>query len=213
MAFEIEVKTSAFSSATFYIDENLIKFDNKEVTIKNITGFGYMSTQNSVNGINTTKTFEIRIWQEAEKLPTILRFMGAFGGSTATEKYLTLTDQLWTYFGDKMLKKLHQELKEGTTIEFASNLKLVSKGIVIRRKPLFGTAYEVIAPWNEIALKPFRGLLDIKCTTNKKAKTTEFLKDKNVWLLYYYIDWLANNPDVTALLMAVPNNYRLIEKS
>ncbi len=212
MAFEIEVKSIGFAKTTFYIDENILKFGKKEIPIKDITGFGYMSTQHSTNGINTSKTFQIAIWQKDDKTPTNLMFMGALGGGAANEKYASVTDQLWTYFGDHILKQLHKDLLEGKTFELASNIKLISKGIVIRRKPLFGSAYEALAPWNELNLKPFEGLLKIKCTTNKKATTTERFLNKNIWILYHYINWLVQNPEVMRNVMATPNNYRLMDK-
>lgn len=212
MAFEIEVKKHAFASAVFYIDENVIRFDNKEIRIKDITGFGYMSTQTKVNGINASKTFEIKIWTANESAPFKMLFSGAFGGGSANEKYHSISDQLWNYFGDQMLNNLHDDLLAGKTIEFTSNVKLISKGIVIRRKPLFGAAYEALAEWGNIKAEPFQGMVTFKGLNNKKAKTTERLIDKNVWLLYYYVQWLNKNSEAVNRLMTIPNNYKLLEK-
>jgi len=212
MAFEIEVKKNAFQSATLYLDENVLRFGDKEIQIRSISGFGYMTTQTKVNGINASKTYQIKIWQHGEEKPTMINFMGAFGGGAANEKYHTITDQLWNYFGDNMLNMLHQDLMKGETIDFNKWTKLTSKGIVVYRKPLFGKPYEVIAPWDDLKVDTFQGTITFKSISNKKARTGGQLLDKNLWLLYFYIDWLDRNPQIRSQLMDVPNSYRLLEK-
>src|SRR5215213_9537769 len=134
MAFEIEVKKNAFSRVTFYIDQNCIRFDGNEILIKNIDGFGYMSTQTSVNGINTGKTFEINIWQNNHPKATVLRFMGAFGGGEANDKFSSVIDQLWTYFGNDLLNNLHKEILAGKVCTMVPGVKLTSTGIINFRK-------------------------------------------------------------------------------
>lgn len=211
MAFEIEVKKNAFGSATFYLDESVIRFDGKEINTRNITAFGYMQTQTSVNGIKTSKTFEINLWQGPDK--TTFRFMGAFGGGAANEKYHTITDQIWNYFGDRMLNQLHQDLLQGKVYVINDNVKLISSGIVVRRKPLFKPAYELLIEWPNASSSTFQATLTIKSKVNKKAKLFEMFAGKNVWLLYYYFNWLAKTPDAIRALMATSNNYQLIAKS
>lgn len=213
MAFEISVKKNAFSSATFYIDENVFKFDGKEILIKDISGFGYMSTQTKINGINASKEFDIRIWQNEIKSATTFRFMGSFGGGSANDKYESITDQLWNYFGNRMLNQLHIDLMDGKTIEFTPRLKLTSKGIIVRRKPLFGQPYEALGTWDSLSSETFQGMVTFKSNTDKKAKTTESFIDKNIWLLYFYFQWLWKNPEIIKALLAIPNNYRLLEKA
>jgi hypothetical protein len=213
MAFEIEVKTSAFTGATFCIDKNCLRWKEKEILIKNITGFGYMQTQTRVNGINASKTFEINIWEGGEDKKTTLRFMGAFGGGEANDKYLTVTDQLWHYFGDDLLNQMHQDLLNGKVYEELGHIKLIPAGIVVRRKPLFKPAYELLINWHDINISTFQGNMTIKSKTNKKAYAYAGFISKNVWLLYNYIGWLANNPDIIRALQAVPCTYKLIEKT
>jgi hypothetical protein len=213
MPFEIEVKKNAFAGATFYLDESVMKYDGKEINTRNITGFGYMQTQTSVNGIKTSKTFEISLWQGEETRPTTFRFMGAFGGGAANDKYQTITDQIWNYFGDRMLNQLHKDLLQGKVYEINSNIKLISKGIVVRRKPLFKPAYELLIEWPEASSSTFQATLTIKSKSNRKAKLFETFSGRNIWLMYYYYNWLAKTPDAVSALLATPNNYQLIAKS
>ncbi len=213
MAFEIEVKKNAFAGATFYLDESCIRFDGKEINTRNISGFGYMQTQTSVNGINTSKTFEIHLWENENTKATTLRFMGAFGGGAANDKYMTITDQLWKYFGDRMLNQLHENLLQGKTIQLNPDIKLISTGIVVRRKPLFKPAYELLIEWNNASLSTFQATLTVKSKLNKKAKLFAMFAGKNVWLLYYYLNWLSKAPNAVNELNSTPNNYQLIAKS
>jgi hypothetical protein len=212
MAFEIEVKKNAFAGATFYVDESWIRFDGKEINTRNIAGFGYMQTQTRVNGIKTSKTFEINLWQGEDTRATTFRFMGAFGGGAANDKYMTITDQLWKYFGDRMLDELHQKLLQGKIYEIQAGIKLISSGIVVRRKPLFKPAYELLIEWHETNMSTFQGSLTIKSKANKKAKLFSMFSGKNSWLLYYYVTWLAKAPEAIRALQATPNNYQLITK-
>src|SRR5215216_6754372 len=103
MAFEIEVRKNLFSTGIFYIDENVLRYDNKEIPIRSIAGLGYMSTQTSINGIKANKQFQVKIWQHGESNPFSFSFMGAMAGGAANDKYYSITDQLWIYFGDNML--------------------------------------------------------------------------------------------------------------
>lgn len=213
MAFEIEVKKNAFAGAVFYLDESCIRFDGKEINTRDISGFGYMQTQTSVNGIKTSKLFEIHLWEGGNTRATTFRFMGAFGGGAANDKYMTITDQLWKYFGDRMLNQLHQDLLQGKTVQLNPEIKIVSRGIVVRRKPLFKPAYELLIEWSNANLSTFQATLTVKSNTNKKARLFAMFAGKNVWLLYYYLNWLAKAPDAVAELNSTVNNYQLIAKS
>jgi hypothetical protein len=212
MPFEIQVKKHAFKDVTFYIDENIFKFDKKEILINDISGFGYMSTLTKINGIKASKEFDIAIWQNEVNTPTIFRFMGSFGGGAANEKYSSITDQLWNYFGDKMLNQMHLDLMNGKTIELTARVKLISKGIIVRRKPLFGQAYEALGTWDSLTTDTYQSTVTFKSSTNKKARTTENFIGKNIWLVYFYFQWLSKNPEILGALQEIPNNYQLIEK-
>jgi hypothetical protein len=211
MAFEVQV-SKGFGNATFYINEKVIRFDSKEVLLNNITGFSYMSTQTKAYGINTSKSFEINLWENNNSYPTTIRFSAAFGGGESNDKFGSIIDQLWTYFGNDMLNKMHQELMAGKVYQLTPRIKLTSLGIVVLRKPWFGKPYEVIGNWRDLQMTAQNGSLSIKSKVNSKARVWEQLSSKNMWLLYMYTNWLFKNSDVIYSLMAVPNDYKLIEK-
>jgi hypothetical protein len=212
MAFEVEVKKHAFSKTIFYIDEKYIRFDHKEYLIKDIIGFGYLSTQNKVNGINASKLFQIHLWQKDQPKPVDIRFMGTFGGGNVNDKFNQIVENLWVYFGNDLLDKLHKHLMAGQVYELTPKVKLISTGMVVRRKPWFRQPYEVLGNWNDLSMNAGNGYMWVKSTKNKKASISANFAWKNIWLYYHYISWLFKNPGVIAQLMAVPNNYRLMEK-
>jgi hypothetical protein len=212
MSFELEVQKTLFSKTTFFINEKLIRFDNKEILLSEITGLGYMSTQTSVNGIPTSKTFEINLWLNNDPGPRTLRFSGAFKGGAANDKFGILIDKLWDYFGNDLLNQLHRDLLNGKVSEMIPGAKLTSNGIVVLRQPWFSANYEILAPWNDLSMSLSQGFLTIKSQTKRKARISAMVKAKNMWILYNYVNWLIKNPTVIYDLMAVHNNYELLEK-
>jgi len=212
MAFEIEVKKHLFSKAIFYIDEKVIRFGLKEVLIKDITGFSYVSTQTRVNGINASKMFQIFIWQSNRPDKMEIRFTGTFGGGQSNDKFDQIIEQLWHYFGNSLLDQMHKHLMGGKVYQLTPRLKVTSTGIVVSRKPWFSQPYEVLGKWNDLTMNVANGYLSVRSKAEKKAKRTESLAQRNLWVFYYYVSWVFKNPDVIASLSAAPDNYKLLSK-
>lgn len=213
MAFEIQINPHAFAGQkTLYMDEQVVRFGDKEVMCRSISGFGYLTTQTSVNGIKTSKQFQIHLYQNDAPKPVNISFTAAFGGGGANDKFEQIIDKLWEYFGNRLLNDFHDTMLAGKMIVMNEGVKFNSQGVITRRKPLFKAAYEILTPWFDIRLEGFNGNVIIKSATNKKVYRVLPSLANNTWVAYNYVSWLQRNPAAVQALEAVPQSYKIVEK-
>jgi hypothetical protein len=206
MSFETTFKKNAFSSSHFYIDEQKISIDGKEIPLQNISGFAYYVDQSERMHIKTGKTFLVYIYESGVKKPHKILGMYAFDGGSGNNHFSDIFRSLWRYIGDNQLKELHQKLVNGEEVFLNEYLLVTRKGAHTSIPGLFSMKkLKHFTNWEDIqTVLPGEktthagDMIDyfmVIDTANNKTVGKYHIGWNNVRLFDMYVNWLQENQD------------------
>lgn len=194
MPFEIEVKKNALLSTQFYIDDKCIRFNNHNLLISHISGYGYFTLQQNHGLINTGKAFILMLYLMDQKKPVKLMGMYAFGGGSGNNTFELINENLWKYVGSNLMKLLHTSLMKGEEIRIDTGLRVTAKCAYTAKPGLFRMGPEIPTEWKDIETNRLMEDIIVRNKSTRKKVGVHHMGRKNVLLFESYCKWLQQNP-------------------
>jgi hypothetical protein len=171
------------------ITKSSIEYGGKKIIFQDIDALRYGIMQVYVNGIKTSRLYEIRLKDRAGQSMRIT-FSSEFGINKrkSEDTYNLILDALWYAITGKMVDKYYDELQKGKTIQIA-NCEVTPHGIGFKfglfvKKPYFFT-------WDKVLMVADKGYLNISSAEKKRiCKRLSLMQTWNVVVLHALLSWL-----------------------
>ncbi len=190
-ALELDLRRSSLNRLKRHlsITKSSIEYGRKKILFQEVDALRYGIMQVYVNGIKTSRVFEIRI---KDKIGQNIRI--TFSSELGINKrkiedtYNLILDALWYAVTGKMVDKYYDQLQKGKTIQIA-NCEITPHGIGFKfglfiKKPYFLT-------WDKALMVADRGYLVIRSKDKKRiCKRLPLMRTWNAVVLHSLLSWL-----------------------
>jgi len=171
------------------ITKSAIEYSGKKILFEEVDGLKYGILQVYVNGIKTSRVFEIQLKDKTGQKIRIT-FSSEFGINKRKieDTYNLVLDALWFAVTGKIVDKYYDQLQKGQTIRIA-NCELTPHGIGFKfglfvKKPYFFT-------WDKVLMVADRGYLIIRSSEKKRiCKRLPLMRTWNAVVLHALLNWL-----------------------
>ncbi len=190
-ALELDLRRSSLNRFKHHlsIKKDLIEYGKKKIFFNDVDAIRYGILQVYVNGIKTSRLFEIRLKDRAGQMMRII-FSSELGINKRKieDTYNLILDSLWFAVTGKLFNKYYNELSKGHKVQIA-NCELSPHGIQFKyglfvKKPYFLT-------WDKTLMVASKGFLVIRSADKKRiCKKLPLMRTWNAVVLHALLNWL-----------------------
>jgi hypothetical protein len=190
-ALELDLRRSSLDRFKRHltIKKDNIEYGKKKIFFSDVDALRYGILQMYINGIKTSRIFEIRLKDKAGQAMRIT-FSSEFGINKRKieDTYNLILDSLWFAITGKLVNKYYDELSKGHKIQIA-NCEVSPHGIQFNyglfvKKPYFLT-------WEKTLMVADRGFLVIRSADKKRiCKKIPLMRTWNAVVLHALLNWL-----------------------